>query len=317
MTTTHSYAETLRLLCPHCGRPIEAEIWLVVDLAERPDLAERIRAGTLHDVTCPHCQQFVGRADEPLLLYRPGANPPLLFSPAQKSSDEQDEQHATQLVTWLRQALGETWQEHWLTQGLRVVPRPLMASAAGGDAEAARQEMIQQAERAALAARNALDGLSREERAQAILDRILSEQPIALKAGDVDENLLGVLAGMQAEAAPGSFRAQQLAMLEAQLRQMIAQETADFSLSFPEGTVREVGQALQNFIQAVTWRESQQIVEDHPELLSPQTEDLLALWLAKARQDKDANRLRVLEQHRKLLQRCRETGVSAAFREID
>jgi len=31
----HSYAQTATLTCPRCGRTFEAEIWLIVDAAER------------------------------------------------------------------------------------------------------------------------------------------------------------------------------------------------------------------------------------------------------------------------------------------
>ena len=67
-----SFQQTQQLTCPRCGQPFEASIWLIVDAAERPDLLEKIQAGTLHQVVCPHCQ-FQGEVDAPLLLY----NPPL------------------------------------------------------------------------------------------------------------------------------------------------------------------------------------------------------------------------------------------------
>jgi predicted RNA-binding Zn-ribbon protein involved in translation (DUF1610 family) len=51
----HSFSQTASLTCPQCGRAFSAEVWLIVDADERPDLLARIRAGTLHDLTCPHC----------------------------------------------------------------------------------------------------------------------------------------------------------------------------------------------------------------------------------------------------------------------
>lgn len=57
-----SYAQTHPLACPACGRGFDFALWLLVDTAERPDLVERIRAGTLHDIVCPHCGAEVGQA---------------------------------------------------------------------------------------------------------------------------------------------------------------------------------------------------------------------------------------------------------------
>jgi hypothetical protein len=67
-----SFQQTQQLTCPRCGQSFQAAIWLIVDAAERPDLLEKIQAGTLHQMVCPHCQ-FQGEVDAPLLLY----NPPL------------------------------------------------------------------------------------------------------------------------------------------------------------------------------------------------------------------------------------------------
>jgi DNA-directed RNA polymerase subunit RPC12/RpoP len=51
-----SFGQTPQLTCPQCGQPFQAEIWLIVDADERPDLLEKIQAGTLHQIACPHCR---------------------------------------------------------------------------------------------------------------------------------------------------------------------------------------------------------------------------------------------------------------------
>ncbi|MGB9872982.1 MAG: CpXC domain-containing protein, partial [Anaerolineae bacterium] len=71
---THSFAQPASLTCPRCGQTFSAEVWLIVDAAERPDLLERLRDGTLHDVTCPHCGHS-GQVDAPLLVFRPHLSP--------------------------------------------------------------------------------------------------------------------------------------------------------------------------------------------------------------------------------------------------
>jgi DNA-directed RNA polymerase subunit RPC12/RpoP len=107
-----SFGQTLSLTCPRCGQSFQAEIWLIVDAAERPDLLEKIQAGTLHQIPCPHCQ-FQAEVDAPLLLYNPplplgeGPGVRVLFSPAQRTTAEQDQEQARDLLTRLRQSLGD------------------------------------------------------------------------------------------------------------------------------------------------------------------------------------------------------------------
>ncbi|HFD39924.1 MAG TPA: hypothetical protein ENJ31_08805, partial [Anaerolineae bacterium] len=127
-----SFAETVQAPCPQCGQAVDLEVWLIVDAAERPDLLARIRDGTLHDAPCPHCGHQT-QVDAPLLLYRPEAEPPLLFSPAQQTTAEQDREQAAALVDRLRQSLGDAWRDEWLAEGLPGVPRPLLPLALSDD----------------------------------------------------------------------------------------------------------------------------------------------------------------------------------------
>ncbi|MBO9391098.1 MAG: CpXC domain-containing protein, partial [Roseiflexus sp.] len=92
-----SHAEPITLTCPACGASHTAEIWQIVAPDERPDLVEQIRNGALHTVTCPQCDQ-THTLDAPLLIFRPTAAPPILFSPAQQTTSEQDQQHAAALI---------------------------------------------------------------------------------------------------------------------------------------------------------------------------------------------------------------------------
>lgn len=50
-----SFSEQARLACPSCGAEFTADVWALVDAAERPDLAEALRDGTLNVVACPDC----------------------------------------------------------------------------------------------------------------------------------------------------------------------------------------------------------------------------------------------------------------------
>lgn len=143
-----SNSETVTLPCRQCGLPVEADVWIIVDIEERPDLLARLRAGTLHDVACPACGHMA-TINAPVLIYRPNAEPALLFSPVTAGTPEQDEEQAMALVSIFRENMGGTWRDEWLAHGLTGVARaalptvldddPTMAAglaaahAAGGD----------------------------------------------------------------------------------------------------------------------------------------------------------------------------------------
>jgi hypothetical protein len=85
------------------------------------------------------------RVDAPLLLYLPHADPatgqpPLIFSPAQQTSAEQDQEMAGGLLGTLAQRLGAAWQDEWLAQ-VATVQRQLLPVALSDDPAAAMREM--------------------------------------------------------------------------------------------------------------------------------------------------------------------------------
>jgi tetratricopeptide (TPR) repeat protein len=212
-----SFQQTLSLTCPRCGQSFEAAIWLIVDAAERPDLLEKIQAGTLHQVVCPHCQ-FQGEVDAPLLLYNPplpegeGLGVRLLFSPAQGTTAEQDQEQALALLERLRQSLGDAWQDDWLSRGLPAVPRPLLPLALREGLEAALRKM-QEAAAAQLPpeVREVLEELARsgvEIRTPEDLERALENRP------DLREKLEAAQRKMQEEAAGSRVAAGLRALLE-------------------------------------------------------------------------------------------------------
>jgi CHAT domain-containing protein/uncharacterized protein YbgA (DUF1722 family) len=133
-----SHAELITLTCPACGTSHTANLWLIVAPDERPDLVEQIRNGTLHTATCPQCGQ-TRTLDAPLLIFRPTAAPPILFSPAQQTTSEQDQQHAAALIGILRQHLGAAWNDAWLAQGPAVAPRQMLPAVLADDPAAALQ----------------------------------------------------------------------------------------------------------------------------------------------------------------------------------
>jgi len=143
----NSYAESIEVPCATCQRAVQGKLWLIVDTVERPDLVKQIQRGKLHRVVCPDCGQVAAAPDQPLLIYRPEAEPVLLFSPAQGTSQEEDRAAAARLVAQLQERLGDQWQDDW-GEELPAIPRPIVPQVLAGNLEQAVQQMqaeIQQA----------------------------------------------------------------------------------------------------------------------------------------------------------------------------
>ena len=139
----NSFAQTTDLTCSQCGQSFQAEIWQVVDTNERPDLLIKIEQESIHYFSCPHCQNEMP-VDAPLLLYRLGDWPKIIFSPTPKASKEQKMQQANDLLGILRKGLAETWSNEWL-KNIATVPRPVLAIflTEGSESAAARLKQIQ------------------------------------------------------------------------------------------------------------------------------------------------------------------------------
>ncbi|HNU06073.1 MAG TPA: tetratricopeptide repeat protein, partial [Anaerolineae bacterium] len=175
---------------------------------------------------------------------------PLLFSPAEETTADEDQEQARQLVEMLQRALGDRWQDDWLAEGLPVVLRALLPSALSDGPQAATAEMA--------------------ERVATELARLQAEDPERFA---------------ELEAAIGS----------------LMQETAPL---LP---------LIKQFIQAESWNASRRIVEQHPELLSDEADELLEVLIASAHVQNDNRAVQMFEEHRSLLRRCREAGIARAF----
>ena len=74
-------------------------------------------------------------------------------------------------------------------------------------------------------------------------------------------------------------------------------------------------QTVLEFVDAETWPESRQIVEQHPELLSEETDDHLGRLITQALAENNEDSARVFRVHQSLLRRCRAMGIKDAFRQ--
>ena len=229
---SHSFAQKQTLSCSRCSQEYTAEIWLIVDIQDCPDLVERIKSNSLHWLRCPKCGEETG-LDAPLLLFFQLEEPHLVFSPQESTNREEDQKILGWLLGQLSQGLGSAWQDEWL-DNMVLLPK------------------------------EALSILLRESLAAAwafIQERKGSQTP--------EEKALQQLFGM-----------------------------------------------VEAFIRAKSWAESQQIVEDHPELLTDTAFKLLASLVQTMSEKGDQDAEDLITHHLKLLHRCREVGIDTAFGEI-
>jgi predicted RNA-binding Zn-ribbon protein involved in translation (DUF1610 family) len=64
----YSFAKTTQVACQHCEHHFAANVCFVVDIGERPDLAQRIFDETLNLFCCPNCDQLM-QSRAPLLIW--------------------------------------------------------------------------------------------------------------------------------------------------------------------------------------------------------------------------------------------------------
>ena len=119
----YSFAQPIERQCPSCHQTATVEVWLIIDQVARPDLVQSLIEGGFNPLICPYCNQSLGEADQPLLIYRPNQQPPLLFTPADSTALAEDQAHEMQhLVQRLLDAL-ESSDDEWVMEGLKRVSR--------------------------------------------------------------------------------------------------------------------------------------------------------------------------------------------------
>ncbi|HIP70451.1 MAG TPA: hypothetical protein EYH05_03540 [Anaerolineae bacterium] len=148
----HSLAQNRSVACPNCEQMVEAEIWLVIDAVERPDLLADIRNGTLRIMVCSQCG-FSGEVDGPLLLYRPEDDPVLIFCPPatvllpnDKPAEEAEEvavEQMEELLDYLAEKVGPVWQKRWIEE-LALIPFLMLPVTLSDDPEAAARALTEQ-----------------------------------------------------------------------------------------------------------------------------------------------------------------------------
>lgn len=144
-----SFAQSIDLQCVKCNQSFSADVWLIVDAAERPDLVAQIEDETLHLVYCPHC----GTAhplDAPVLFHDAAAQT-LLFASQTHSTITQDQDVARQLGQQLISTIAVEERDLYLTTARTVVGLEGLRRALSGTEEPDSDE-LSEALRALMAA---------------------------------------------------------------------------------------------------------------------------------------------------------------------
>lgn len=275
-----SYAEHVPLTCPRCGTEFSAEIHIIVDAVERPDLVSRILDDSLHDSRCPQCGQ-PGRVSAPLLYHDAKHARVLLAVPPDMPESEWREVGQNLLWTLIGALpeaarlpyLGDVQAEAGLPGIARVIEREQLTGSGAEDVAdlppivIAIQALLDAKGPADLMAAFNAHAILREPQAVAILQELAAE---AIKQ-------------RQAEAAEGFARAAEL--LE-QVKVMRAEAGAPL-LSIAVEDQRLSPEAIESLaftlLRATTGQELARAVDDHPELLDEATDAPLTAYMTQAR----------------------------------
>lgn len=124
MKKSHSVSMPRSISCGHCETIFEVDQWLIVDIAERPDLAERIVHETINQYQCPECRSVAMLVDGMMLVYRPGYKLTLLAVVAGSFdiSDPQVVEAVADLLVYFEERVPG---EHNIDGG--IVPQPMIA----------------------------------------------------------------------------------------------------------------------------------------------------------------------------------------------
>ncbi|PLS79438.1 MAG: hypothetical protein CYG59_13260 [Chloroflexi bacterium] len=136
---SRSFAQTVEVACGSCKQQFNAEVWLIVDAAERPELVAQIQESTMHLAHCPHC----GTAhplDVPL-LFHDQSNQLLVFAAQEQSTPQQDQQIARQLGQQLIASIPLAERATYLTTAHTVVGMDDLRRAVMGEMLAAGDEL--------------------------------------------------------------------------------------------------------------------------------------------------------------------------------
>lgn len=138
---SRSFAQSVALPCGNCGQSFMAEVWLIVDAAERPELVDRVRAETIHTLRCARCG-----TDQPIdapLLFHDGHTQTLIFATQEAVGPEQNQDLARQLGQQLIASIPLAERQPYLTTAQVVAGVAGLHDALAGSVEQTSDELSQ------------------------------------------------------------------------------------------------------------------------------------------------------------------------------
>ena len=297
----NSTAERTQVECSTCGA-VTAEIWLIIDDTERPDLVRLLREDMLHRVSCPTCGADLIEVDAPVVLYRPHRDPAVLFLPAKHTTAEEDDEHAGALLSELRDRLGDLWRAEWL-QPLNWVSQEMARFTLSEEAASFHPMEVGTLCTAALE-------LTRAESWDDVRTLIQDHPALLAPLADV---ILAKLAADQPDARARVSVDNDRVFLE-RCRAIgpdlaLAERSGvDRSARWPEDVI----EAVRLFVAPPTWRGSRDVLEANPTVLLDPIIDLVMADGAELFGD-DPAMVEFVEGHRRVLDVARRSGIDAAF----
>ncbi|WP_129670605.1 CpXC domain-containing protein [Candidatus Chloroploca sp. Khr17] len=324
-----AYQEPEAFVCPDCGADFEAPVWLILDAQEVPEAVAALLEGTLNLVTCPACQRR-GPAGAPL-LFHDGLARRVIFAPAPGLPEHAWGEQARDLHAVLVGSIPEEARRPYLADVdiaqdlagiahlLRRIKRRPVAQAESGVPEAPVGPPVHEPVAAAqvrppadeqdapplLLAVEALLGANSAEE----LEQVVAQYPIlfAPTTDAVLNELVEVAANQRAFEIAESLR---------EARALLARMSQRLSVALPPALVAGEpvlpaaltyvpDEVLQALLQAQSAAEVAQVAAQHPLLLQPEIDQLLAERIEQALDDEHERLAQVLEDRREALAQVR------------
>lgn len=329
-----SYTEHIQLTCAHCRVQFTTDAWALVDAAERPDLAEALRDGTLNLAPCPACGD-ASPAGTALLFHDPAGRRVYFAVPPDTAEHTWREQAQALLYALVgslpddqrRPYLGDVQVEHELAGVRRAVLRRAHGRRAAGTGPAAGKPVesiigpgttMPPASRPATDPPPNIEGAALLDAVRALLaadtadefQAIIDATPALLgDQGDAAVEQLAVNAYAQGQPALGD------ALREA--RATLARMRGGAPAGAPEPPVAAPAHlpapAYQALLQASSPALLNAVIRDYPLLLEPWADDELAARTEAALDEGNERLAQLIEAHRDALEQCRMQADSDEF----
>lgn len=126
-----SVTQTYTIQCPKCGERQEVELFESINVAETPELRDRLMANELNAVTCSACG-FGFRVDKKLLYNDPERRLMVYWFPGHEKDYRENQQQFTDMLRALNESLPDEFEApvvHLVFQRAELVERIFMLEA--------------------------------------------------------------------------------------------------------------------------------------------------------------------------------------------